>query len=220
MVVFTVQSNHNGVEYPVAASDLEKMKSQDNGFVGLAEVRFIAKDGSTIDGVKIHAKSSELTGGHDRRAAYILDGSGLESPEQQQGWHEQGMPFYAGKVAYSRSFDIEKVEGKYSVKLPNSPVEWYGATAKIIVNGSDASSVVSALWQVDVTKFIKAGKNEVSVVIYGTPKNLLGPHHAGKLRGSAWPSAFQRAPEHQPAGTSYDVIGYGLFVPFELECLR
>ncbi|MCL2744432.1 MAG: hypothetical protein FWE67_11340, partial [Planctomycetaceae bacterium] len=221
MVAFTVKSNHNGVRYPVAASDLEKMKSQDNGFVGLAEVRFIAKDGSTIDGVKIHKKSSELvTGSHDRRAAYILDGSGLESPEQQQGWHEQGLPFYAGKVAYSRSFDIDKVEGKYTVKLPNSPVEWYGATAKIIVNGNDASSVVSALWQVDVTKFIKAGKNEVSVVIYGTPKNLLGPHHAGKLRGSAWPSAFHRAPEHQPAGSSYDVIGYGLFGPFELECLR
>ncbi|MDR0703696.1 MAG: hypothetical protein LBF88_01780, partial [Planctomycetaceae bacterium] len=54
------------------------------------------------------------------------------------------------------------------------------------------------------------------VIIYGTPKNLFGPHHAGAMRGQAWPNAFHRAPEHQPSGASYDTIGYGLFEPFTL----
>jgi hypothetical protein len=126
------------------------------------------------------------------------------------------MPFYAGKVEYSRSFEIEKVAGTYSVKLPGSPTGWHGATARIIVNGNDAGFVVCAPWTVDVTKFIKQGENEIAVQVYGTPKNLLGPHHAGTLRGSAWPGSFHQAPAHQPPGTAYDVIGYGLFEPFEL----
>jgi hypothetical protein len=126
------------------------------------------------------------------------------------------MPFYAGKVEYSRSFDIATASGRYSVKLPDSPKGWYGATAKVIVNGNDAGYIVSAPWQVDVTPFVKQGKNEISVQVHDTPKNLLGPHHAGRLRGSAWPNAFHRAPEHQPSGSAYDTIGYGLFEPFEL----
>jgi hypothetical protein len=139
-----------------------------------------------------------------------------QSVELEKPWNEQGMPFYAGKIEYARSFDIEKVEGPYSVKLPDSPTGWYGTTARVFINGNDVGFIVSAPWSVDVTKFIKPGKNEIAVQVYGTPKNLLGPHHAGKIRGSAWPSVFQQAPENQPPGTAYDVIGCGLFEPFTL----
>ena len=52
----------------------------------------------------------------------------------------------------------------------------------------------------------------------GTLKNTLGPHHAGELRGAAWPHMFQRGPETgPPPGSQYDTIGYGLFEPFALE---
>ncbi|MDR1382578.1 MAG: hypothetical protein LBJ67_01830, partial [Planctomycetaceae bacterium] len=108
---------------------------------------------------------------------------------------------------------------KYFVEIPPNPSasrDWYGSTAQVVVNGQSAGFIVSELRRVDVTKFLRDGENKVSVIIYGTPKNLLGPHHAGQMRGSAWPSAFQRAPVHQPSGASYDTIGYGLFEPFVL----
>jgi hypothetical protein len=54
------------------------------------------------------------------------------------------------------------------------------------------------------------------VIVYGTLKNLLGPHHNGPLRGSAWPASFEAAPPAPPAGANYDVIAYGLFDPFLL----
>ncbi|MCL2104257.1 MAG: hypothetical protein FWH21_04280 [Kiritimatiellaeota bacterium] len=136
--------------------------------------------------------------------------------EGEQGWHRQGMPFYAGKVGYSRSFDVQQADGTFAVKLPDSPAGWHGASARVFVNGNDAGFTISAPWVTDVSQFVKAGRNEVTVHIYGTPKNLLGPHHAGKLRGSAWPGSFQKGPDAQPAGNAYDVIGYGLFEPFEL----
>jgi hypothetical protein len=103
----------------------------------------------------------------------------------------------------------------YSVQLPDSPSGWYGATARVMVNGNDAGFIISAPWSVEVTKFVKPGKNDISVQVYGTPKNLLGPHHAGRLRGSAWPGSFHQSPANQPGGSAYDTIGYGLFEPFE-----
>ncbi|MBE7558991.1 hypothetical protein HS125_08605 [bacterium] len=69
----------------------------------------------------------------------------------------------------------------------------------------------------DISEQVKPGDNEVSVLVYGSLKNLLGPHHAGKVRGSAWPNMFQRAPESgQPPGSAYDVLAYGLMEDFNL----
>jgi hypothetical protein len=63
---------------------------------------------------------------------------------------------------------------------------------------------------------VKNGENEISIIVYGTLKNQLGPHHVGGLRGSAWPASFEASSEHQPGGADYDVIGYGLFDEFTL----
>jgi hypothetical protein len=65
---------------------------------------------------------------------------------------------------------------------------------------------------------IKRGKNTVEVVVIGTLKNTLGPHHAGKGLGSAWPGMFQQGPETgPPAGKDYHTVDYGLFEPFVLK---
>jgi hypothetical protein len=216
-VEFKIFSNHAGTTFPIP----EGVRPGDDGFVGLSEVQFLVKEGNNLVPIKnVAAKaSSELTiNNHDRRAGHLVDGSGLAFTRgtSEQGWHRQGMPFYAGKVEYSRSFDIGRVNGTYSVQLPDSPTGWYGATARVMVNGNDAGYVVNAPWTVDVTKFVKRGKNDISVQVYGTPKNLLGPHHVGKHRGSAWPGSFHNGPDTQPPGLAYDVIGYGLFEPFML----
>jgi len=218
-VEFKILSNHAGTTYPIP----ESAKPDDNGFVGLAEVQFLVRDGENLVPVKnvtVKASSELVVDTHDRRARYLVDGSGLGRSAVEQGWHRQGMPFYAGKVEYSRTFNIDKNEGKYYVKLPDSPTGWYGTTARVLVNGTSAGFVVSAPWTVDVTPFIKTGKNEIAVQVYGTPKNLLGPHHAGKVRGSAWPGSFQRGPDKQPTGSAYDVIGCGLFEPFTLSVVQ
>ena len=215
-VEFKILSNHAGTAFPIPAD----AQVDDNGFVGLAEVQFLVREGNKLVPVKnvsVKASSELVVDGHDRRARYLIDGSGLGRGVEARGWSQQGMPFYADKVAYVRSFEVAKVEGTYRVTLPDSPTGWYGTTAKVVVNGNDAGFVVSAPWRVDVTQFIRQGTNEVSVQVYGTPKNLLGPHHAGQLRGSAWPGSFQQGPGHQPPGSAYDVVGCGLFEPFELQ---
>jgi hypothetical protein len=178
-----------------------------------------AKEGEKlvpIKNVTVKASSELVIDSHDRKAEYLIDGSGLG--QIKPTWNQQGMPFYAGKVEYSQTFNIEKFDSskKYSVPIPPSRKGWYGSTAQVVVNGQSAGFVITDSSLIDVAKFVKDGQNEISVIVYGTPKNLLGPHHAGELRGSAWPGSFHRAPEHQPPGANYDTIGYGLFEPFGL----
>ena len=56
------------------------------------------------------------------------------------------------------------------------------------------------------------------VVVIGTLKNTLGPHHHGAVLGSAWPAMFQRGPATgPPPGRDYHGVEYGLFQPFVLK---
>lgn len=220
-VKFEILSNHAGKKFPLEGE--MNVNRDDNAFVGLSEVRFLAKDaeGNTfeIPNVKIDSVSSELVNNtHDRKAVYMVDGSGLGEKQDTFGWNRQGMPFYASGVAYTQKFELtsKSDDGKYFVRLPESGKGWYGSTAKVEVNGSICGYVVSNPWQVDVTEAIKAGGNEITVTVIGTLKNTLGPHHSGRVRGSAWPGSFHPGPEVQPPGDAYDTIGYGLFEPFEL----
>ncbi len=210
-VKFAILANYNGVRFPAADG------GKDHAFVGLSEVRFLAPaaDGrpQRIQGVKIHSASSELaaSGSFDRRAVHLVDDSGLG--EAAVGWDQQGMPFYAAGVAYRQTFDVAHATGRYRVRVPR----WYGSVAKVVANGQVRGILVSQPWEVDVTGAIREGENAVEVVVIGTLKNTLGPHHAGSATGSAWPGMFQRGPEHgPPPGDAYHTLGYGLFEPFTL----
>ena len=63
---------------------------------------------------------------------------------------------------------------------------------------------------------MRPGLNTIEVVVVGTLKNTLGPHHVGPGLGSAWPGMFQQAPAGGalPPGAAYASVEYGLFEPF------
>jgi hypothetical protein len=215
-VRFVILANHNGTVYPTEDG------TRDAAFVGLSEVRFHApatgdKQTRPIENVTIESVSSELVrdGGFDRRAVYLVDGSGLGAADQ--GWNQQGMPFYAAGVEYRQSFQVDEPAGQYQVVVP----QWYGSVAKVLVNGQFCGHLVSQPWEVDVTRAVKTGENVVEVVVVGTLKNTLGPHHAGTVVGSAWPGMFQQgASPGPPPGGAYHTLGYGLFEPFTLRNVR
>ncbi len=210
-VKFDILSNHNDVTYPTDDA------SRYHAFVGLSEVQFFASsDGeagsAAISGVTVAGMSAELSipGVCDRRAEFLVNGSGLEAA----GWDVQGHPFYAEGVAYRQNFEVPQSSGQYFVELP----DWYGSVAKVTVNGQKAGYIGYQPWECDVTERIQLGTNHVEVLIIGTLKNTLGPHHSGAVRGFASPHSFARAPATgPPPGGQYDTIGYGLFKPFVLK---
>ncbi len=190
------------------------------GKIDISKVSKLGENSVTI-------KASPFTIYHEVEPAYVLGAfklrpvnsgfvivGGPEPAVELGSWKEQGYPFYAAGVSYRRKFDIARPAGQYLVELR----KWYGSVAEIIVNGVPAGYIAYQPWQCDVTELIKSGTNTIEVVVIGTLKNTLGPHHAGTTLGSAWPSMFHKAPQKgPPPGKEYHTVDYGLFEPYVLK---
>jgi hypothetical protein len=203
-----ILSNQNGVTYPTSDG------TKDNAFVGLSKVRFLAADSQgglqPMPNVSVVSTSSELTSfGLNRRAQFLASRDGLNIRE---GWNAQGLPFYSAGVSYRERFSLPTLQGTYAVRLPR----WFGSVAAVKVNHQFAGYIFRQPWECDVTRLLKSGENQIEVVVFGTPKNLLGAHHFDPPDGMM--GDFTKGPEPgPPPGDAYDTIGYGLFEPFVLR---
>jgi len=187
---------------------------------GMIDITAAARVGENT----VTIKASPMTIYHELEPAYILGDFTLKAvdsgfvivPQQllRLGpWNSQGLVFYAAGVSYKQKFNVTRLEGRYFVSLP----DWYGSVARVIVNGRVAGRIFHQAWECGVTRWLKVGLNTVEVVVVGTLKNTLGPHHGNPPLGSAWPAMFHRGPETgPPPGEKYHTVGYGLFKPFEL----
>ena len=126
-------------------------------------------------------------------------------------WKEQKQPFYSYDFKYSRSYDIPEVAGVYFVALG----KWTGTVAEVYVNGVKAGIIGFDPYRLDVTSFLKTGKNQIDVHVVGSHKNLLGPHYKNPAPGLASPGHWKNINEQIP-GTAYQMIDYGLMEAFEL----
>jgi len=188
---------------------------------GKIDVTAAAKPGENT----VTIKASPFTIYHELEPAYVLgdfaakpaDSGFVIAPDTELKlgpWNEQGHPFHATGAAYSETFEVPQPSGRYLVRLS----EWYGSVAKVIVNDQLAGYIGWRPWQCDVTELIQPGTNRVEVVVIGTLKNTLGPHHGNPGVGRAWPNMFRIAPPSgPPAGEKYHTLGYGLFEPFVLR---
>lgn len=188
------------------------------GRIGISAAARVGENVVTLE-------ASPFTMFHELEPAYVLGDFTLkplakgfviapDAPLKLGKWNEQGQPFFSQGVAYHQQFDVAKASGQYVVLLP----QWYGSVAKVLVNGKLAGYVAAPPWECEVTKELKGGRNDIEVVVIGTLKNTLGPHHGNHPLGSAWPAMFKTAPKGgQPPGSGYASVGYGLFAPFVLQ---
>ena len=194
---------------------------------GRIDVRAAARVGEN----SVTIKASPFSVFHELEPAYVLGSFGLqpaqhgfvivpETPlrlDTAGGWNGQGHPFYSGGVAYAEQFEVPRLAGRYFVELP----AWLGSVAKVTVNGKPAGTIAWRPWQCDVTELIQPGRNTIEVVVIGTLRNTLGPHHAGPPQGIVTPHMFNQAPASgPPPGREYSTIGYGLFRPFVLKNVK
>jgi hypothetical protein len=188
---------------------------------GRIDIASAARRGENV--VTINA--APFTMYHELEPAYVLGDFSLkpaqsgfviapDQPLELGGWDEQAHPFYAHGVSYARRFRIDQRGGQFRVALG----AWRGSVAKVLVNGKAAGYITAPPWECDVTKSLRSGDNSIEVVVIGTLKNTLGPHHGSQPLGSAWPGMFQRGPKDgPPPGNQYATVGYGLFEPFALK---
>lgn len=177
----------------------------------------------------LELEASPFTIWHEIEAAYVIGEFGVRPSEsgfaivpekklEVGPWNEQLLPLYGGKVSYALDFEIPKSQdAAYRVRLPS----WNGSVARVFANGKFAGHIEAPPYERDVSAFLQDGRNRIEVVVVGTLKNTLGPHHAGAGLGSAWPGMFlQGPPQGPPPGREYATVPYGLFEPFALEEVR
>ncbi len=127
-------------------------------------------------------------------------------------WVTQGLPFYPESVSYKKKFTFGKDEQPAKIVLD----EWQGAVAAVKVNGKEAGIIGWQPYELIVDDYIVAGDNEIEVLIYGTPRNLLGPHYNNPPKGIATPWSWNNAPSSQPAGSEYSFATYGLLNDYKI----
>lgn len=126
-------------------------------------------------------------------------------------WKEQGMPFYSWEMSYIKHYTITDKSAGYAVKLP----EWNGTVAQVKVNGKNAGVIAFQPYELDITKYLKKGDNTIEVIVTGSLKNLLGPHHNNPEKGISGPWHWKNI--HGPvAGGKYQLLDYGLMTDFEV----
>lgn len=139
-------------------------------------------------------------------------GFALQAPAAMRlgSWKQQGMPLYGQEVAYSKQF--KAVKGKsYQVQL-NS---WKGTVAAVKVNGHEAGIIDIPPYALDITPYVKSGGNTVTVIVTGSLKNTLGPHHNKPAPGIVSPWMW-RGVKSYPPGSDYDVYDYGLLSDYSI----
>ncbi len=125
-------------------------------------------------------------------------------------WKGQGMQLYGQEMAYRKTFQADK--GQYQVQLH----DWKGTVAAVKVNGREAGIIDIPPYTLDISPYVHAGNNTVEVIVTGSLKNTLGPHHNKPRPGLVSPWHWRNVKEH-PAGDAYDVYDYGLLTDFSIN---
>ncbi len=112
----------------------------------------------------------------------------------------QGLPFYAGRLRLVIPLPAGEYDtgGRYLLTAQSHDA----AVAEIAMDGRVMGHFIAQPYQVDLTPGVRAGCRQVQITLYGTLRNLLGPHHhhEGELP-AVTPHSFL------PAFTARDDIG-------------
>ncbi len=101
-------------------------------------------------------------------------------------WTKQGYPFYAGRMKYETGFNLTEKRPLW-LELE----KFSGMAVRVDVNGREAGVIWTQPYQVEITKLVKKGKNRLTLIVYSTLRNLLGPlHHRGGEPRRIWSFAF------------------------------
>lgn len=83
----------------------------------------------------------------------------------------QGLWFYRGNVRYKALF--VKTAAQQTLCLDGMQ----GTAVEVFVNGSRVGMIYRAPYQLNLSDYVRDGINELEMVLYGSNRNLLGPHH-------------------------------------------
>lgn len=112
-----------------------------------------------------------------------------EAKELRNGsWVDQTYPFYSGKMAYKTEIEAGSEERTF-LRLNNPS----GILYKVRVNGEEAGKILWRPFELELTPFLKSGKNELEIEVISSLQNSWGPLHEMMGDDYLWcgPNAFE-----------------------------
>ncbi len=98
--------------------------------------------------------------------------------------------YYAGNLYYGCEVSLRLGRGQRAV-LAVGP--HFGACVAVHVDGQPAGVRGWPPYEVDITRWVKPGRNRLEIEVCGSPRNLLGPNHLDEKRpGWTGPNEFIR----------------------------
>lgn len=126
-------------------------------------------------------------------------------------WKAQKQPFYSWGMSYAKEYEVKDLSKPYAVRLN----DWEGTIAEVYVNDQKAGIIAYDPYCLDVTSYLKEGKNKIDVRVIGSHKNLLGPHYHNPAPGLASPWHWKNVEKPIP-GNEYQMHDYGMKTDFDL----
>lgn len=94
--------------------------------------------------------------------------------------------YYSGTASYKTNFQLDKAPTDNNILLNLND---FVAIARVKVNGQDAGGVWTAPYEIDITKFVKEGDNEVEIEVVNTWVNrLIGDQKLPEAKRTTWVS--------------------------------
>jgi len=123
----------------------------------------------------------------------------------------EGLPFYCGTVTLTKELNL--LSGpKFPVKKVYLELENLNAVvAHVFLNNKSCGVIAWRNWKLDISKFVKRGRNSLSIKLAGSLRNLLGPHHykgGDPLR--VGPLIFEGGPRRQNWVDAYNFVPFGV----------
>ncbi len=149
-------------------------------------------------------------------AVVLADGLHPTIAEESQvsgtgDWTTRGYPFYTGAMRYSRQIELDTAPPE-SARLKLTGVA--GACAQVRLNDGEPSWVAWEPWEVPVGDQLRAGSNLITIDVYTSLRNALGPLHHKDANSLSWvgPEEFEQGENWtdsyvlQPHGLLGDVV--------------
>jgi len=87
---------------------------------------------------------------------------------------EQGLPNYSGNITYLYEKELKKQAGE-AVFLNLG--KWAGVAIGVKVNNSPVQIIGWNPYKLDISKYVKSGKNKIEITVFGSRRNSHGPFY-------------------------------------------
>ena len=167
----------------------------DRGF-GKVEITDLVKKGDNI--IDFAVSFDFLT---EVEPAYIVGDFGVKMVDPYRGkivaeprklhtgsWTTQGYPFYSGKTVYKTEVDMDEPRPTLLRLIRPS-----GTMYKVRVNGQNAGQILWRPFILDLTPYVKQGRNLIEIQVVSSLQNSWGPLHEKEGDDNKWvgPNAFE-----------------------------